>query len=142
MKSIILCLNTANKPSPMSVGVTEIRINNQPCKGINLTTRHVQAQRAPRVANIHDEVKETIRAHLTLVHIFHAYASVDTSWVAHGLSHYTPIRYGRIASVSATHDTAQFGNSICPVCVSTIQLLVQQGSTDVGLNRHRRGLPP
>jgi hypothetical protein len=45
MKLIILRLNTANKPSPMSEGVTEIRINNQPCKGINLTTRHTQAQR-------------------------------------------------------------------------------------------------
>jgi hypothetical protein len=52
----------------MSVGVMKIRINNQPCKGINLTTRHTRAQRAPRVATIHDEVKEMIRAHLTLVH--------------------------------------------------------------------------
>jgi hypothetical protein len=38
MKLIILRLNTANKPSPISEGVAEIRINNQPCKGINLTT--------------------------------------------------------------------------------------------------------
>jgi hypothetical protein len=37
MKLIILCLNTVNKPSPMSEGVAEIRINNQPCKDINLT---------------------------------------------------------------------------------------------------------
>jgi hypothetical protein len=47
--------------------------------------------------------KEMIRAHLTLVHVFHAYASVDTPWVAHALSHCTPVRYGRIASVSAAH---------------------------------------
>jgi hypothetical protein len=33
------------------------------------------------VAIIHDEVKETIRAHLTLVHVFHAYVSTDTLWV-------------------------------------------------------------
>jgi hypothetical protein len=57
---------------------TEIQINNQPCKGINLTTRHTQTRRASRVVTIHDEIKETIRAHLTLVHVFHAYASVDT----------------------------------------------------------------
>jgi hypothetical protein len=76
----------------MSEGVTEIRINNQPCKGINLTTRHMQAQRTPRVATIHDEVKEMIRAHLTLVHVFHAYASMDTLLVAHALSHYTSLR--------------------------------------------------
>jgi hypothetical protein len=73
------------------------------------------------VATIHDVVKETIRAQLTLVHIFHAYASVDTPWVALALSHYTPVRYGRIASVSAAHDATQFGDSICLVCVSTFQ---------------------
>jgi hypothetical protein len=142
MKLIILRLNTANKTSYMSRGVTEIQINNHPCKGTNLTTRHAQARRTPWVATIHDEVKETIRAHLTLVHVFHAYASVDTPWVVHALSHYTTVRYGRIASVRAAHDTTQFGDSICPVCVSTVQMLVHQGTTDTGLNQHRWGLPP
>jgi hypothetical protein len=56
------------------------------------------------VATIYDEVKETIKAHLTQVHVFHTYASVDTPWVAHAPSHYTPIKYGRIASVSAAHN--------------------------------------
>jgi hypothetical protein len=83
----------------MSEGVAEIRINNELCNGINLITRHTQTQRTPRVATIHDEVKETIRAHLTLVHAFHAYTSVDTPWVAYALSHYTSVRYGRIASI-------------------------------------------
>jgi hypothetical protein len=123
----------------MSEGVAEIQINNQPCKGINLTTRHKQARGAPRVTTIHDEVKETIRAYLTLVHVFHAYASTDIPWVAHALSHYTSIRYGRIASVSVAHDATQFRDSICPVCVSTVQMLVHQGSIDAGLNRHRWG---
>jgi hypothetical protein len=94
------------------------------------------------VATVHDAVNETIRAHLTLVHVFYTYASVATPWVAHALSHYTPVRYGRIAFVSAAHDATQFWNSICPVCVSTFQMIVQQGSTDMGLNRYRRGLPP
>jgi hypothetical protein len=66
MKVELLRLGVANKPSPISDGVMEVRINNQSCKGINLTTRHTQARRAPRVATIHDEVKETIRALLTL----------------------------------------------------------------------------
>jgi hypothetical protein len=123
MKFIILCLNTSNKPSSMFECVTEIRINNQSCKGINLTTRHTQARRTPWVATIHDEVKETIRAHLTLVHIFHAYALMDTPWVAHALSHFTSVRYGRIASISAAHNATQFGDSICPVCVSTFKCL-------------------
>jgi hypothetical protein len=142
MKVELLCLDSMNKSSPISEGVAEIWINSQPCKAINLTTRHTQARRAPRVATIHDEVKETIRAHLTLVHVFHAYASADTPRMAHALSHYTPVRYGRIASVSAAHDATQFGDSICPVCVSTFQMLVHSDPTDAGLNRHRRGLPP
>jgi hypothetical protein len=49
-----------------------------------------------------------IRAHLTLVHVFHTYASADTPWVAHALSHFTPARYGRIVAVSATHEATQF----------------------------------
>jgi hypothetical protein len=107
----------------MSEGVAEIRNNNQPCKGINLTTWHTYAWRTPRVAIIHDEVKETIRAHLTLVHVFHAYASMDTPWVTHALSHFTSVRYDRIPFVLAAHDATQFGDSICPVCISTFKCL-------------------
>jgi hypothetical protein len=81
-------------------------------------------------------------AHLTLVNVFHAYASADTPWVAHALSHYTSVRYDRIAFVSVAHDATQFGDSICPVCVSTFQMLVYSDPTDTGLNQHRRGLPP
>jgi hypothetical protein len=94
------------------------------------------------VATVHDAVKEMIMAHLTPVHVFHAYALVDTPWVAHALSHYTSVRYGRIASVSAAHDTTQFGDSICPICISTFQILVHSDPTDTGLNQHSRGLPP
>jgi hypothetical protein len=60
------------------------------------------------VATVHNVVKETIKAHLTVVQVFHAYASADTPWVAHALSHFTPIRYGRIASVSAVYKSTQF----------------------------------
>jgi hypothetical protein len=107
----------------------EIRINNQPCKGINLTTRHTQAWRVPRVATVHDAVKEMIRAHLTLVHVFHAYASAGIPWVAHALSHCTPIRYGRIAFISAAHDTTKFRDFICPVCVSTFKCLLNRAQS-------------
>jgi hypothetical protein len=55
------------------------------------------------VAIVHDAVKETIRAHLTLVRVFLAYASVDTPWVAHALSRCTPVRYGRIDFISVPH---------------------------------------
>jgi hypothetical protein len=123
MKVELLCLNTVNKSSPIFEGVVENWINSQPCKSINLTTRHTQTKMAPQVATVHDVIKETIRSHLTLVHIFHAYVSANTSWVAHALSLCTPVRYGRIAFVSATHDTTQFGDSICPICDSTFKCL-------------------
>jgi hypothetical protein len=142
MKLIILCLGAVNKPSPMSEGVTEIRINSQPCKGINLTARHTQARRAPRVATVHDAVKEMIRAHLTLVHVFHTYASVDTPWVAHALSHYTSVRYGRIASISAAHNATQFGDSICLVCVSTFKCLFIRTQPTRALTDTSRGYHP
>jgi hypothetical protein len=142
MKVELLCLGVAIKPSPISEGVMEIRINNQPCNGINLTIRHTQACRAPRVAIVHDVVREMISAHLTLVHVFHTYASADTPWVAHALSHCTPVRYGKIASISGAHNATQFRDFICPICISTFQMLVHSNPTNAGLNRHRRGLPP
>jgi uncharacterized Fe-S cluster-containing MiaB family protein len=142
MKVELLRLGAANKPSSISEGVMEIRINSQSCKGINLTTWHTQARRAPWVATIHDVAKETTGAHPTLVDVLHAYASVDTPWVANALSRCTPVRYDMICCVSVTHDTTQFGDSICLVCISTFQMLLHSDPTDVGLNRHRRGLPP
>jgi hypothetical protein len=142
MKVELLRLDSANKPSLISAIVTEIQINSQPCKGINLTTRHTQARRAPQVATIHDEVKETIRAHLTPVHVFHAYASVDTLWVAHALSHYTFVSSSRITSVSVAHDATQFWDSICFVCISIFQMLVHSDPTDAGLKRRNQGLAP
>jgi hypothetical protein len=105
-------------------------------------TSHMQTRRAPRMATVHDTVKETNKAHLIIVHAFHTYASTDTLWVAHGLSRCIPVRYGRIASISAAHHATQFGHSICPICVNTFQMLVHSDPTNVGLNRHRRGLPP
>jgi hypothetical protein len=142
MKLIILHLDSANKPSPMSEGVVDIQIYSKSYKGINLTTRHTQARRAPQVATIHGAVKETFSAHLTIVHVFHAHASSDTQWMAHVLSHCTLVRYGRIAFISATHDATQFGDSIWPVCISTFQMLVHSDPTDTGRNWHKRWLPP
>jgi hypothetical protein len=137
MKVEILHWNIANKTSPISEGVTEIRINSQPCKGINLTTRHTQARWAPWVATIHDVTKKLVWVLPCPGAVFHAYASVDTPWVAPTLSHYTYMKRGKVSSNSSTHEATQFGDSICPVCVSTVQMLVHQG-----LNQHRRGLPP
>jgi hypothetical protein len=114
----------------------------KPYKGNNMTTRHTRARRTPRVATVHNAVKETIMAHLTLVHIFHTYASTATPWVTHALSHFTPVRYGRIASVSAAHEATQFaGRHKIPYApVHNSNLLIRARRSV--LNRHRRGLPP
>jgi hypothetical protein len=76
----------------MSEGVMEIRINNQPYKGINLTTRHAQARSAPRVATLHDVTKKSGQVLPCPSVIFHAYASADIPWVARTLSHYTSVK--------------------------------------------------
>jgi hypothetical protein len=67
MKVELLRLNTANKPSPISKGVAEIQINNQPCKGINLTTRHTQAQRHHERQPFMTQSKSRAGSYLTLV---------------------------------------------------------------------------
>jgi hypothetical protein len=103
---------------------------------------HAGQKGTTRVATVHNAVKETIRVHLTLMHVFHAYASTDTPWVAHALSHFTSVRYGRIAFVSAAHEATQFMGShkIPYVPVHNSNLLT--GARRSVLNRHRRGLPP
>jgi hypothetical protein len=58
MRVELLRLDSANKSSLISESVTEIRINNQLYKGINLTPWHMQARRAPWVATIHDVTKK------------------------------------------------------------------------------------
>jgi hypothetical protein len=104
MKLVIIRLNTTNKPSSISEGVVEIRINCQPCKGINLTTRHTQVRRAPRVAIVHNAVKESGRVVPRPSVVFHAYASTDTQGVAKTLSHCTPMKRGKVSSNSSTHE--------------------------------------
>jgi hypothetical protein len=135
-------MTATGKCYPYPRVIPEIRINSQPCKGKNLTARHTQARRAPRVATAHDMVKKMIRAHLTLVHVFHAYALVDTMWVAHALSQCTSVRYGRIAFVSATHEATQFAGLHEIPCVPIRNSNLLTGARWSVLNRLRRGLPP
>jgi hypothetical protein len=95
------------------------------------------------VAIVHDVVEEMIQTHLTQVHYFHKYASVDTPWVACALSQCTPIMYGSIASVWATHDATQYaGPQEFPYAPVHNSMLIHSDPTDVGHNRHKRGLPP
>jgi hypothetical protein len=84
------------------------------------------AMEATRVATVHDEPKKSgwVLPHPSV--IFHAYASADTPWVAQTLSHCTPAKQGKVSSNSSTHEATKFGDSICPVCVSTFKCLFIQ----------------
>jgi hypothetical protein len=142
MKVELLLNDCSGQVLPISKGIAETRANLNLARVINLTTRHTRARRTPRVATVHNAVKETIRAHLTLVHVFHAYASADTPWVAHALSYFTPVRYGRITSVSATHEATQFAgpHKIQYAPIHNSNLLTETRRSII--NRHRQGLPP
>jgi hypothetical protein len=78
---------------------------------------------APRVATIHDVTKKLSRALPRPIVVFHVYASADTPWLARTLSRCTPMKRGKISSNSSTYESTQFGNSICPICVSTFKCL-------------------
>jgi hypothetical protein len=82
MKLIILRLDFGEQASCISEGVMKIRINSQPCKGINLATQHKRARRAQRVATVHDMIKESAWVLPRPSAIIHAYASADKLWVA------------------------------------------------------------
>jgi hypothetical protein len=94
------------------------------------------------VAIVHDVIKKLGRVLPHPSAVFHVYASMDTLWVTQTLSHCTPMKRGKVSSNSLIHDTTQFGDSICPGCIGTFQMLAQQGSTDAGLTQHGQGLPP
>jgi hypothetical protein len=106
MKLIILRLDSLNKPSPMSEGVVEIRINSQLCKSINLTTRNTQTQRHQEW---HDMTRKSGRVLPRSSVVFHTYVSVDTPCVARTLSHCTPVKRGKVSFNSLTHEATQFG---------------------------------
>jgi hypothetical protein len=137
-----LLLNDYNRQVlPISEGNHGDSSQFKPCKGNNLTTRHTRPGKTPRMATVQNAVKETIMTHLTLVHVFHVYASADTSWVAHALSHFTPVRYDRIASVSAAHEATQFAgpHKILYASVHNSNLLIRARRSVP--NWHRRELP-
>ncbi len=63
------------------------------------------------------------------------------SWVARILSQCTPVKRGKVSSNSSTHEATKFGDSICPVCISTfkclfIQTQPTQALTDTGEGCH------
>jgi hypothetical protein len=92
---------------------------------------------APQVATIHGVTKKPAWVLHRPSAVFHAYASADKLWVARTLSHCTPVKRGKISSKSTTHRAIQFGDSMCPICISTFKCLFirtqpTQALTDTG----------
>jgi hypothetical protein len=81
MKLIILHLDSVNKHHPFS-RVSQKFESVYTLQGKNLTTWHTPARRAPRVAIVHDVIKELGRVLTHPSAVFHTFASTDTSWVA------------------------------------------------------------
>jgi hypothetical protein len=75
------------------------------------------------VAIVHNVIKESGRVLPCPSAVFHAYALVDTPWVARTLSHCTPMKRGKVSSNLLTPEATQLGDSICPVCISTFKCL-------------------
>jgi hypothetical protein len=84
--SHILRLNAVKNPSSISEDVTEIRINSQPCKGNNLTTRHTSATKANVWPPFTMTIKESGRILPRLSAIFHVKTSRGSPWVTRTLS--------------------------------------------------------
>jgi hypothetical protein len=97
------------------------------------------ATEATRVATVQDAVKESGRVLPCPSVVFHAYASADTPWVARTLSHCTPMKQGKISSNLSTHEATKFGDSICPICVSTFKCLFIEAQPTCALTDTGRG---
>jgi hypothetical protein len=114
MKLIIWHLDSANKPSSMSEGVTEIWINSQACKGINLTTWHTLAWGHHEWQPFTTWPKSRARSYLTLVPSSTRMPRRTHRGWPRALSHCTPVKQGKVSSNSSTNEATQFRDSICP----------------------------
>jgi hypothetical protein len=118
----------------------EIPINNHLARENNLTTWHMWAMKATRVATFRDDYQR-VRAgsYLTLVPSSTRKAHQVVRGVARTLS---SVKRGKVSSNSATTKLLSFQGHYCPYASVHNSKLVAGGTTDVVLNWHRRGLPP
>jgi hypothetical protein len=142
MKLIILWNDCNRQVLPISEGIVETRANFNLARVITWQHNTHGPRKHQEWQQFMTTIKESSRAHLTLVHIFHAYASADTPWTAHALSRVSPVRYGRVSSNSATVEASKFTrpHKILYTLVHNSNLLTKARRSVV--NRHRRGLPP
>jgi hypothetical protein len=119
--------------SPISEGVAETQISIQLARE-NMTTQHTWARRAPRVATVHDDYQRVKPGPPYPSVVFHAYASVDTPWVARTPTHCTPVKYGGVSSNLATIETTQVGDPEKSRMCQYIIKDVDSDPTDADLN--------
>jgi hypothetical protein len=140
MKVELLRLNTANKPSPISEGVAEIRINTQPCKGITW-------QHGTRRSGGHHEwqpfttqSKSQAGSYLTLV----PSSTRMPRWTHRGWPDTIPYNIHKEVGYRPTRRHMKLLNLGIPYVpyAPVHSMLVHQGLTDAGLNWHRQGLQP
>jgi hypothetical protein len=84
--SHVLHLYSENKPSPMSEGVTDIRINTQPCKRNNLTTRYMRATKSNECLPFAMTITESDRVLPHPSVVFYMKTLPSSPWVARILS--------------------------------------------------------
>jgi hypothetical protein len=108
MNVSLLCLDSMNKSSLISESVVETRIHIHLARKKPNNTIYARSLGSYVQQQFTSTIKELVRAHFTLVHIFHVMPRwAIRGWVIYypGLHHY---RYGWIASDSATMNATKF----------------------------------
>jgi hypothetical protein len=128
--------------SPISEGIVETWVNLNLARVITWQHNTHRPRRHPEWQQFMTTIKESSRAHLTQVHVFHAYASADTLWMAHALSRVSSMRCGRLSSNSVTVKASKFaGSHKIPYAPVHNSNLLTEAKRSV-LNWHRHWLPP
>jgi hypothetical protein len=118
----------------------EILINNHLARENNLTTWHMWAMKATRVATFRDDYQRVrTGCYLTLVPSSTRKAHQVVRGVARTLSLLSSMKRGKVSSNSATTKLLSFQGHYCLYASVHNSKLVAGGTTDVVLNWHRRG---
>jgi hypothetical protein len=132
----------SEQASPISEGVVEIRINSHLAREIIWQHDTREPHRYHEWPPLALTIKESSQAHRTLV--------LSSTWKPHRVVRGWPEHYPNVirevqwvSSSSATVEATKFvGPHKSHMRQYTTQCLLQQGTPDAVLNRHRRGLPP
>jgi hypothetical protein len=140
MKVELLCLDSAIKPSPISEGVADIRIDSQPCNGINLTHDTCEQWMHHEWPQFTTWSKSQDRSYLALV-------PSSTRMPQGTICGWPDTILYNIHKEVGYHPTRwhtkllSLRDPIIPYVPVHNQVLVHSDPTTTGLNWHKRGLP-